>query len=78
MVVQGCGQRFAEDFGEIHAPVTLQQTFKVLLAVAGYQKLQVRHVDIKNAYLNGVLKEEVFMRQSRDTQWLEKKNLCVN
>lgn len=63
LVAQGYAQRYGEDFDEVHAPVALQQTFRVLLTVAGHKGLQVRHVDVKNAYLNGVLQEEIFMRQ---------------
>lgn len=63
MVVQGYAQRFGEDFSGVYAPVALQQTFRVLLTVAGHQGLQVRHVDVENAYLNGVLQEEIYMRQ---------------
>lgn len=61
LVAQGYSQRPGIDFGEVFAPVAMQSTFRVLLTVAGHK--QVRHIDVKNAYLNGQLKEEVFMRQ---------------
>lgn len=63
LVAQGYSQRPGIDFGEVFAPVAMQSTFRVLLTVAGHKHLQVRHIDVKNAYLNGQLKEEVFMRQ---------------
>ena len=63
LVAQGFEQRYGEDFDEVHAPVALQQTLRVLLTVAGHKKLIVRHVDVKNAYLHGKLEEDIFMRQ---------------
>lgn len=63
LVAQGFAQRYGTDFNEVFAPVAMQSTFRVLLTVAGHRKLQVRHIDVKNAYLNGTLSEEIFMRQ---------------
>lgn len=63
LVAQGFGQRYGSDFSEVFAPVSMPSTFRVLLALAGHKKLQVRHIDVKNAYLNGRLSEELYMRQ---------------
>lgn len=63
LVAQGFAQRLGADFGEVFAPVAMQSTFRVLLTVAGHKQLQVRHIDVRNAYLYGRLEEEVFMRQ---------------
>lgn len=63
LVAQGCGQRFGVDYEEVFAPVAMQPTLRVLLTVAGHRKYQVRHIDVKNAYLNGILKEEIYMHQ---------------
>lgn len=63
LVAQGFAQRYGKDFGEVFAPVAMSSTFRVLLALAGQRKLQVHHIDVKNAYLNGTLSEEIFMRQ---------------
>lgn len=63
LVAQGCSQRSGVDFEEVYAPVATQATFRTLLAVASYKKMILKHVDIKTAYLNGRLTEEVYMRQ---------------
>lgn len=39
------------------------ETVRVLLALATQQELHVRHLDVKNAYLNGKLDEVIFMEQ---------------
>lgn len=36
---------------------------KILLTIAGYENLCVRHVDIKSAFLNGEITEEIYMKQ---------------
>lgn len=63
LVAQGCSQKPGVDFEEVYAPFVTQATFRTLLAVASYKKMVLKHVDIKTAYLNGSLGEEVYMRQ---------------
>lgn len=63
LVAQGFTQRFGFDYEEIFAPVAMQSTLRVLLAVAGRQKMTVKHLDVKSAYLYGTLSEEIYMRQ---------------
>lgn len=63
VVAQGYTQKFGEDFEEVYAPVTQHATFRTFLTVAAKRNMTVKHLDIKTAYLYGVLEEEVFMRQ---------------
>lgn len=63
LVAQGYTQKFGSDFTEVFAPVAMQATFRVLLAIAGQRKMIVRHLDVKTAYLYGNLSEEIYMRQ---------------
>lgn len=65
LVAQGYTQEYGVDYEEVFAPVVRQTTFRTLLAVAGKQKLTVRHLDVKNAFLNGVLEETIYMAQPR-------------
>uniref|UniRef100_A0AAG5DG86 Retrovirus-related Pol polyprotein from transposon TNT 1-94 n=1 Tax=Anopheles atroparvus TaxID=41427 RepID=A0AAG5DG86_ANOAO len=63
LVAQGFGQRKGYDYDEVSAPVANQSTLRVLLTVAGHKKLHVKHLDIKTAYLYGVLDETIYMYQ---------------
>lgn len=63
IVAQGYTQRFGVDFTDVFAPVTRQTTLRAFLAIAGKQKLILRQYDVKTAYLNGSLDEELYMRQ---------------
>lgn len=63
LVARGFSQRYGEDYDETFAPVVKHETIRVLLAIAAKRKLHVRHMDVKNAYLNGEIDEEIFMEQ---------------
>lgn len=63
LVAQGCSQVHGEDFNETYAPVARQSTIRLVLALSAKLKLFVNHIDIVAAYLNGDLKEDVYMRQ---------------
>ena len=57
LVAQGFTQKFGVDFDEVFAPVAKQVTFRTLLTVASRQRMIVKHVDVKTAYLNGELED---------------------
>lgn len=63
LVAQGFNQQQGVDFLEAYAPVAKHTTLKALLAVASEHKMKLKHLDVKTAYLNGHLNEEVYMRQ---------------
>lgn len=51
-VVQGFGQRFGVDYGEVFAPVA--KHFLRAFKSDSHRKYHVRNVDVKNAYLNKI------------------------
>lgn len=63
LVAQGFLQKFGTDYDQVFAPVAKQTTFRTLLAIAAKENLIVRHIDAKTAFLNGELKEIIFMKQ---------------
>src|SRR6266581_5738828 len=63
LVAKGCSQRPGYDYLETHSPVVRMETIRALLALAPTRKLLIHQMDIKGAYLNGNLKERVYMRQ---------------
>ncbi|KFD62470.1 hypothetical protein M514_25320 [Trichuris suis] len=60
---RGFSQKYGRDYDETYAPVVKHETVRALLAIAATRKLHVRHLDVKNAYLNGDLEEELYMEQ---------------
>lgn len=64
-VAQGFSQKYGEDYDEVFAPVVMHTTFRTLLSVAAKRKMRVHHFDAKTAFLNGELKETIYMKQPR-------------
>nr|AAB70784.1 protease/reverse transcriptase [Volvox carteri f. nagariensis] len=63
LVVKGFEQRAGIDYGELFAPTTRAALLRALLAVAAARGMTVHQMDVKTAFLNGDLAEELWMRQ---------------
>jgi hypothetical protein len=63
LVAKGYVQRQGVDFDEVFAPVARLESVRLLLVVAVHQGWQVHHMDVKSAFLNGELLEEVYVSQ---------------
>ena len=63
IVAKGYVQQQGRDFDEIFAPVTRLETVRLLLALAAKNSWEVHHLDVKSAFLNGEIHEEVYVTQ---------------
>jgi hypothetical protein len=63
LVVKGYAQRRGIDYDEVFAPVARLDTIRLLIALAAHKGWEVHHLDVKSAFLNGDLLEEVFIEQ---------------
>jgi hypothetical protein len=63
LVAKGYSQIEGLDFGETYAPVARLESIRILLAYATYQGFKLYQMDVKIAFLNGPIKEEVYVEQ---------------
>ena len=61
LVVKGYAQMFGVDFFETFAPVARLDTIRMLLALAAQKGWNIYQMDVKSAFLNGYLEEEIFV-----------------
>ena len=62
VVAKGFSQQYGTDYDETYAPVARYDSFRLLIAIASYHSWIPQQMDVKSAFLYGVLKEEIFMR----------------
>jgi hypothetical protein len=63
LVAQGYSQVEGLDFGETFAPVAHLEAIRILLAFVVSKGFKLYQMDVKSDFLNGVIHEEVYVRQ---------------
>ena len=62
LVAQGYTQQEGIDFDETYAPVARLESIRMLLAYASHMKFKLYQMDVKSAFLNGFINEEVYVK----------------
>lgn len=73
LVVKGCSQRPGVDYSETSSPVARSTSVRLLSALSAEFSLEIHQMDVVTAYLNGFLKEEIYMEVPEHLQSFLKK-----
>ena len=65
LVAQGYSQVEGVDFDETFALVARMESIRVLLALSCHLKFKLYQMDVKTVFLNGFLKEDVYVAQPK-------------
>ena len=76
LVAKGYSQQPGVDFEETFAPVAKLQSIRVVLALAVQENFEIHQMDVKTAFLNGDLDEEIYMVQPPGYVSMFKKEVC--
>jgi hypothetical protein len=63
LVAQGYSQVECLNFGETFAPVARLEAIRIMLAFTVSKGFKLYQMNVKSAFLNGVIEEKVYIRQ---------------
>ncbi|GJT82606.1 retrovirus-related pol polyprotein from transposon TNT 1-94 [Tanacetum coccineum] len=63
LVAKGYKQKHGIDYEEVFAPVARLETIRMIIAIAAQYRWKIHQMDVKSAFLNGLLEEEVYVEQ---------------
>ena len=61
LVCKAYSQEKGIDYGEFFSPITILESARTLLAYVAHRGFKVYQMDVKSAFLNGFLDEEVYI-----------------
>ena len=63
LVIKGYKKKEGIDYFDTYSPVTKISSIRMLIAIAAIHNLEIHQMDVKTAFLNGDLDEEIYMEQ---------------
>ncbi|RVW97088.1 Retrovirus-related Pol polyprotein from transposon TNT 1-94 [Vitis vinifera] len=77
LVIKGYRQTEGLDYFDTYSPVTRINSIRMVLAIAALRNLEIHQMDVKTAFLNGDLDEEIYMEQPEGFSALgQEKKVC--
>ena len=65
LVAKGYTQKEGIDYEETFSPVAMLKSIQILLVVATSLDYKIWHMDVKTAFLNGTLEEDIYIQQPK-------------
>ena len=78
LVVKGFRQVQGVDYDETFSPVAMLKSVRIMLAIAAFFDYEIWQMDVKTAFLNGFLKEELYMMQPKVLSILRMLTRCAS
>ena len=85
LVAKGFTQQLGVDFVDTYSPVAKFTSVRIIMIVAARLDLKLHQLDVKTVFLNGDLKEEIYMDQpdgfqikSQEGKFCRLKNHCMD
>lgn len=75
-VVKGYLQQFGIDFDQTYAAIVKPMAFRVLFAIAAYFDLDIDQMDVKTAFLYGLINQLIYVEQPKGTETEATKNMA--
>ena len=63
LIIKGYNKKEGLDYFDTYSPVTRMSSIRMLIAIAAIHNLEIHQMDVKTAFLNGDLDEEIYMEQ---------------
>jgi hypothetical protein len=73
-VARGFSKKEGIDYEETFAPVAIYTSIRTIIALATKMKWKLHQMDVKRAFLNGVIEEEVYIEQPQGFEVEDKKS----
>ena len=75
LIWKGYSQQEGIDYEETYAPIARMEAVKMFLAYATNKNFEVYQMDVKLAFLNGEIEEEVYIEQLEGFPLIEEKDM---
>ena len=75
LVAKGYTQKDGIDYKETFSPVSKKDSLRIIMALVAHYDLELHQMDVKIAFLNGDLEEEVSMDQPQGFETTRKESL---
>ena len=62
-MAKGYNQNVGIDYEETFSPVAMLKSIRIQLSIAAHYDYEIWQMDVKTAFLNGYIREEIFMDQ---------------
>lgn len=76
LCAKGYSQKEGSDYDEVFSPVVRYDSVRILLAITAQKNLEICQFDVKTAFINGKLREEIYMHLPDDLKVRDRVVVC--